>query len=381
MKSFGHEMLEHWSLDPSITYLNHGTVGAPPRRVLAAQQAIRDEIERHPARFLLRELNVAGAPPDPPERPRLRLAAERVAAHLGGREEDLAFVDNATTGANVVVRSIDLGAGDEILVTDHSYGGVVNAVSFVARRRGAVVRRIELPHPVADAGQILAAYVAAVGPRTRLALVDHVTSESALVLPLREIAAELRRRGVRVLVDGAHAPGAIPLDLPSLGVDWYTGNLHKWGWSPRSCAILWAQADRQEGLHPPVISWGLGRGFTTEFDSIGTRDPSAFLAASAGLDWMGELGVDRVRDYNHRLAWEGASSLADAWGTAFVTPESMIGTMATVPLPETLEERATMDFACAGRFTTRIGSRFSSILRTGGCGCGSPHRSTTRRGT
>ncbi len=334
MQPFGHAMLEEWSLDPSLTYLNHGTVGVTPRRVLAAQRAIRDEIERHPARFLLRELNEVGAPPGVGETPRLRVAAGKVAAFLGARAEDLVFVDNATTGANAVVRSFDLRPGDQVLVNDLSYGGVVNAVSFVAERRGAEVRRIELPYAPSDPGEVVDAYLAAVGPRTRLALVDHITSESALIFPLGEIAAGLGARGVRVLADGAHGPGAIPLELPALGVDWYTGNLHKWGWGPLSSAILWAAPERQAGLHPAVISWGLGLGFSGEFDSVGTRDPSAFLAAPAGLEWMSELGAERVRGYNHRLAWEGAHALADRWGTQFTPPESMIGTMATVPLPE-----------------------------------------------
>lgn len=325
-------MRGEWLLEPETVYLNHGTVGAPPRRVLAAQQAIRDEIERQPARFLLREL--ANLPGSEPRRPfRMREAAAVVAAFVGARADDLVFVDNATAGVNAVLRSFPPGAGDEIVVLDHAYGAVANVVRFVAREHDAVVRTVELPWPPRPEA-VVAALRAALGPRTRLAVLDHVTSQSALVLPLAEMAAACRAHGVLVLVDGAHAPGAVPLDIPALGVDWYAGNLHKWAWTPRSCGILWAAPKRQAGLHPPVVSWGLDQGFTTEFDWPGTRDPSAALAAPAALAFMRELGVDAVRAWNHALAWRAGEILRERWGVPIVQDEAQIGTMITVPLPE-----------------------------------------------
>lgn len=333
MTRFGRHMLDHWSLDPGITYLNHGTVGAPPRRALAAQQKIRDEIERQPSRFLLRELSsiVVGVPRHEP--PRLRVAAEAVASFVGTSGSDLAFVDNATTGVNAVLRSFDLKSGDEILITDHAYGGIANAAAFVARERGARVQTLELPYPSSTPGSIVEAVTAALGPRTRVAIVDHITSESAMILPIAEIAARCREKGVAVLADGAHAPGALPLDIPALGVDWYAANLHKWAYAPRSCGFLWAAADRQKGLHPPVISWGLDKGFADEFDWVGTRDPSAHLAAPEGIAFMRELGLEEVRAHNHGLAWDAARMLTERWGTDLATDEAMVGTMATVPLP------------------------------------------------
>ena len=331
--TFGKSMLTEWSFEPGTTYLNHGTVGVTPRRIMAVQQAIRDEIERHPSRVMLRELTVTsfGRPVDAP--PRLRAAADEVAAFLGARGEDLVFVDNITTGANSVLRSFPLAAGDEILISDLVYGGIARAAQFAARERGATVRTVEMPHPF-RAGQLVEAYAAAVGPRTRLAIVEHITAQSAVVFPLRETAARLRARGVAVLADGAHAPGSIAVDIPSLGVDYYAANLHKWGWVPRNSGILWAAPDRQKDLRPAVISWGLDQGFKAEFDMIGTQDPSAHLSAPAAIALMREWGVEAIRTYNHDLAWAGAQRLADRWQTPFDVPESLVGTMATVLLPE-----------------------------------------------
>lgn len=335
--SFGRAFLSEFPLDPSVTYLNHGTVGVTPRRVLAAQQAIRDEIERQPSRYLLRELTApatsVGAPRE--ARPRLRVAADAVATFLGARGEDLVFVDNITTGANAVLRSFDFTAGDEVLVTDLGYGGVVKAAQFAAREKGAHVRTVTMPWPP-DPSAYADAIVEAVGPRTRLAIVDHITAESALVLPLADIAARLRAKGVAVMADGAHAPGAIPLRIADLGVDWYVANLHKWMWTPRSSGILWAPPARQAGLHPAVISWGLDEDFATTFDLPGTRDPSPHLAAPAAIALFETWGVEAIQRYNHDLAWRAAHHVSARWGTAFEAPETMIGTMAMVTLPTSL---------------------------------------------
>lgn len=333
MTRFGRSMITHFALDPAITYLNHGTVGAPPRRVLAVQQAIRDEIELQPARYLLRELSeiCVGVPRTEP--PRLRTAAAEVAAFFGARGEDLVFVDNATTGANAVLRSLPLAPGDEILVTSLGYGSITKAAGYVARQHGAAVREVAIPATTQRPEEVVAAIDAALGSRTRLAIVDHIASDSALLLPVAEIAACCRARGVPIFVDGAHAPGAIALDLPSIGADWYVGNLHKWAWAPRSTAILWVAPERQAALHPPVISWGLDLGFTTEFDLVGTRDPSPWLAAPAALELLAEFGAEAVRSYNHDLAFHAGERLAERWDTDFRTPRSMVASMVSVPLP------------------------------------------------
>lgn len=331
---FGHRMLAQWMLDPDVVYLNHGTVGATPRRVLAAQQAIRDRIERGPSQFLLREAARPFVPSASASKPSLlRQAAAEVAAFFGAEGSDLVFVDNATSGVNAVLQSLELNPGDQILITDHAYGAVANAAAYVARRRGAQVVTVTVPYPFFDRGVMVDAVTGALGPRTRLAIFDHITSESALVLPLAELASVCHARGVPVLADGAHAPGAIPLDLPSTGVDWYAANLHKWAWAPRSCGFLWAQPDRQATLHPVVISWGLDEGYTREFDWVGTRDPTPWLAAPEGLRFMEELGRGAVQAWNHELAWASGRILTEAWATELGVAERDTGTMVTVPLP------------------------------------------------
>jgi isopenicillin-N epimerase len=340
---FGRAMLSRWMLDPAVTYLNHGTVGAPPRDVLAAQQAIRDEIERQPSRVLLRDVSHL-ADSGVAEETRMRQAAAVVAARLGAQGRDLAFVDNATAGINVVLRSRALEPGDEILLTDHSYPTNAALARFVADRTGAVVRTVCVPYPAFDPAALVDRVAQTIGPRTRIAILEHVTSESALIFPLADMARVCRDRQVAVLGDGAHAPGMLPVNIEALGVDWYAGNLHKWAYAPRSCGILWARSDRRGDLHPPVLSWGLGEGFPSEFDWAGTRDPSPWLAAPAAFAFMDALGADAVRRYNHDLAWRAAVELTRRWDTALERDEASVGSMVTIPLPQSLgatQEEAT----------------------------------------
>jgi isopenicillin-N epimerase len=270
----------------------------------------------------------------------MRRAAAGVAAFVGARTEDLVFVDNATTGVNAVLRSLTFAPGDEILLTDHTYGAVARTAAYIARRTGAVVRIAELPGQPYHAGAIADAIDAACTPNTRVLIVDHITSGSALILPVREIAARARARGIAVLVDGAHAPGAIRLDIPSLGADWYTGNLHKWAMAPRSSAFLWAPPERQADLHPAVISWGFDHGFDAEFDLVGTRDPTPWLTAPAGIAFLESLGLDALRAWNHALVWDATRMLADRWRVPVPADESMIGPMVTMELPASVKPEA-----------------------------------------
>src|SRR3954452_11793092 len=310
--TFGASLRDRWLLDPAITYLNHGTVGAPPRAVLERQRQIQDEIERQPARFLLRELA------DPHAEglgraPRMREAADAVAEFVGlGPDDELVFGDNITTGANAVLRSFPFQPGDEIVVTTLGYGGVVNAARFAARDRNCTLRVLDMPRPGAPVEQFYDTVISGLSETTRVLIVDHLSASTALLLPIAQIAEECHRRGVLVFADGAHVPGNVALEIPSLGVDWYCANLHKWAWVPRSSGILWAAPEHRAYLHPAVISWGLDNGVTAEFDLTGTRDPSAHLTAPFAIEHMRSYGLDGIFAYNHELAWWTGNMLAEA---------------------------------------------------------------------
>ncbi len=319
---WGAAVRAEWTLDPDFVSINHGSYGATPRAVLAAQASWRERMEAQPGRFMRAELPGA-----------LRTAAAHLAGFLGAAGEDVAFVANATEGCNAVLRSFDLVADDEILVLSHGYGAVRNTVRHVAARAGARVVEAAVPFPRPEPAALVAAVAAALSPHTRLAVLDHITSPSAIVLPLVEIVAACRAADVAVLVDGAHAAGQVPLDLPALGADWYVGNCHKWLCAPKGAGFLWAAPARQAGVHPVVISHGYGQGFIAEFDWTGTRDPTAFLAVPAALDFCTRLGGPALVARNRTLAAAAGAWLAERLGTEVGTAGSTAGSMASVRLP------------------------------------------------
>jgi isopenicillin-N epimerase len=331
--AFGRSMLTEWLLDPEHTYLNHGTVGATPKRVLAHQQALRDEIERHPSRFLLREL-ACEMPAPWRGSSRLREAIAAIAPFFGAQPDDLVFVPNVTVGINAVVSSIPLGPGDEVVITDLAYGAVRLTAQTYCERAGATLKTVTIDFPVRDPHDIVRAIGKAITSKTKLAIVDHVTAQTAIVMPVAAIAAACHTRGVPVLVDGAHAPGSRPLDIAALGVDWYSANLHKWAHAPRGCGILWAAPERQAILHSPIVSWGRNRGFLHEFEHTATSDPTSFLSAPTAVALLKAWDFDACVAYMHALAWDAAHALTERWGTKFETPRQMIGSMVTVQLPE-----------------------------------------------
>jgi isopenicillin-N epimerase len=262
-----------------------------------------------------------------------RAAAAALAAHLGARGNDVVFVANATAGCNAALRSLDFSPGDEILVTNLAYGAIAKAVRYVAARSGATVIEAEIPLPLPDTAAIVAAVAARLGPRTRLAVFDHVASASALVLPVPELTRLAREAGARVLIDGAHAPGQVPLDVPATGADWYVGNCHKWLFAPRGCGFLWAPEARQAELHPLAISHGYGAGFLAEFDWTGTIDPTPFLCVPDGIACHARFGGPALMARNKDLALAAARLLAARWGTALGGPPEAFAAMVTVRLP------------------------------------------------
>jgi isopenicillin-N epimerase len=323
--AYGHAARSLFLLDPEIAFLNHGSFGATPRRVMEAQDALRREMERQPVQFLTRRNSL----------PRLRQAAEPLARFLAADPADLVFVENATAGVNTVLRSLRFGPGDAILATDHTYAAVRNAVRHVCERSGAHMVEAKLPFPVADPQSIVESVANALTPQVRLAVLDLITSPTALVMPIAPLIRACRKVGARVLLDAAHAPGMIDLDVPHLGADWVTGNAHKWLFAAKGAAFLWARPEAQRDLHPLVVSHGFGQGLAAEFDWIGTRDPSAWLSVPAALDFYRAAGDSEVRAHNHALALRAAAMLAERWGTAIGAPTEMTGAMATVRLPDT----------------------------------------------
>jgi isopenicillin-N epimerase len=312
-------------LQAGIDFLNHGSFGAPPRVVLEAAGRWRSRMEANPDLFFRETLPGA-----------LREAAAALARFVGARAEDIVFVENATAGINAVLRSLSFLPGDEILASSHVYGAVRQAIRHTCERSGARLVEADVPLPLADGEALLSPLADRMTSRTRLVVLDHIASPTGLVFPVERLARLARSRGARVLVDGAHAPGQIALDIPALAVDWYVGNCHKWLFAPRGCGFVWAEPSTQPELHPLAISHDYGRGFCPEFDWTGTRDPAAWLAVIDALRFLEELGAERVRVYGHELASAAAAKIARAWDSVLDGPPSLHGAMMAIRLPERL---------------------------------------------
>lgn len=329
------ELHHHWPLDPEVAFLNHGSFGACPHSVTQARRELLEEMEREPVDFYVRRYEE-----------RLDAARESLARFLHADPDDLAPVVNATSGVGAVLRSLTFEPGDELLTTDHAYNACRNVLDFVAERAGARVVTAKIPFPLQASEQVVEVILGRVTSKTRLALLDHVTSPTGLILPLEELLRELSTRGVEVLVDGAHGPGMLPLNLNALGeagAAYYTGNGHKWLCGPKSAGFLWVRRDRQEGLRPLTISHGAnlprpGRSrFHDEFDWPGTTDPTPFFCLPGAVDFLASLvpgGWDEIRARNRRLVLRGREILCEALGVEPPCPEDTIGFLAAIPLPD-----------------------------------------------
>src|SRR3954471_17194967 len=292
------ELARHFLVDSGIVFLNHGSYGACPRAVLEKQTEWRARMERQPLVFLREGEKL------------LDDARAALGAFVGADPEDLAFVKNASTGVSTVVRSLDLRPGDELLTTSHAYNACHNTLRAQGRR-GVKVVVADVPFPIRSPSEVIDAVVARIGPRTRLAMVDHVTSPTGLVFPIAQIVRALEERGIDTLVDGAHAPGMLPLDLRALAPAYYTGNCHKWMCTPKGCAFLFVRRDRQEGILPLTVSHGYNSArkdrsrFRLLFDVQGTDDPTAALSLGDSIRFLGSLlpgGFPELMRRNHALA-------------------------------------------------------------------------------
>ena len=325
-------MRQHWTLDPSITFLNHGSFGATPRVVLEKQNEYRAQMEREPVRFFVRELE-----------PLLDAAREEVAEFVGADAAGLAFVPNATAGINAVLRSLDLDKFDELLVTTQEYNATRNTLDYVAGLAGAKVVPVEVPFPIASPDVVVERVLEKVTDRTRLLVIDHVTSQTGLIFPIERIVNELTNRGIDTLVDGAHAAGFLPLDIRATGAAYYTGNLHKWVCAPKGAAFLYVRENRRASIHPAAISHGANSArrdrsrYLLEFDWTGTFDPTPWLCVPDALRFIGSLlpgGWISVVQRNHELALEARDLLCNALQIDKPAPDEMLGAMAAVPLPD-----------------------------------------------
>jgi len=322
----------HWLIDPNVTFLNHGSFGSCPRTVLDFQQGIRERLERQPLRFLVRDLE-----------PLWDAARANLAQFVGAHSDDLVFVANATTGVNTVLRSLQFNPGDELLVTNHEYNACRNALNFVAERSGLRVVVAEVPFPIHREDEFVRPVIEKVTPRTRLVLLDHVTSQTGLVFPIERLVHELAAQGVDALVDGSHAPGMVPLDLQRIGAAYYTGNCHKWICAPKGAAFLQVRRDRQSDIRPLVISHGANSSrkdrsrFLIEFGWMGTSDPSALLSVSEALRFMSKLlpgGWPDIMRRNHELVVAARMLLCTALSIQPPCPDQFLGSLASLPIPD-----------------------------------------------
>ena len=326
------DLARNWRLDPRTVFLNHGSFGACPASVLVHQQELRDHMETEPVRFMVERLEGL-----------LDESRTELARMLGAGRDDLVFVPNATAGVNAVMRSLDLRAGDEVLTTNHEYNACRNVLDFVADRAGARVRVAQVDVPIASEDDVMEAICVGVSDKTRYALISHVTSPTAIVWPIRRIVRELRDRGVETLVDGAHAPGTVELDINDIAPAYYTGNCHKWLCAPKGAGFLWVRPDLQPSVRPAIISHGANSKRTDrsryqlEFGWTGTDDPTPFVAVGHAIREMGAMvegGWPEIRRRNHQLALEARCILLKTLGGEPICPDAMLGSMASLRLPD-----------------------------------------------
>ena len=347
-----------WRFAPGLTYLTHGTFGACPVPVLEAQRAFIDELEADPIQVLYRTFET-----------RLDNARLAVSAFLNADPAGVVVVPNATTGASTVLRSLRFRPGDEILTTDHEYNAILNAIQVVANEARARVVRASIPLPIRHPEEVVEAIIAAVTPRTRIAVVSHVTSPTGLVFPMETIVRELDRLGVDTLVDAAHAPGNVAVDVAALGAAYWIGNGHKWLCGPKVSGVLAIREDRRRHIHPLVTSHGWNdlreerTGLWREFDWQGTLDPTAFLALPVAIRLVGTLdpgGWPGLMAANRAFVLAARTRLQEQFDVEPIAPESMIGSMAAVAVPGLASDADALDLIKALHDESNIEIPFAS---------------------
>jgi len=321
----------HWMLSEDVCFLNHGSFGSTPITVMDEQTRLRGIIESDPVRFFERDYI-----------PMMRSSITKLSEFMNADSEGMTFVKNTTEGVNTVLRSLVLNPGDEIIVTNHSYQACWNAVDFVTERAGAKTVVVDIPFRVKNEEEILEKVIDAVSERTVLALIDTVTSATGLRMPFEKLVGSLQSSGVDVLLDAAHGPGIVPLNLSELGAAYCTGNCHKWLCTPKGSAFLHIRSDLKKKIRPLSISHGASlegsdqERFEFEFGWPGTQDPTPWLCIPLAIDFMGDLvegGWPAIMERNRNLTIQARKILCDAIGTTEPVPESMVSSIASVEMP------------------------------------------------
>ena len=325
------ELSKHWILDPNTIFLNHGSFGACPKEILDFQTQLRQTLERDPVKFMETEAKDLWAQ-----------ALTVLSNFINADPDGMTFVTNATSGVNTILKSLDLKPNDEIIVLDHSYQACWNAVDYITKKTGAKTVVATIPFPIDSNEQAIEQILQKVTERTRLALIDTVTSPTGLRLPFEELVSKLQSRNVDVLLDAAHGPGIVPLDIKKLDPAYVTGNAHKWLCTPKGSAFLYIREDRRNRIRPLSVSHGASipgteqERFRFEFDWTGTQDPTAWLCIPSAIDHIGSMlsgGWSAIMDYNTNLAIQGRNLLLEVLGTSKPSPDSMIVGLAAVSLP------------------------------------------------
>ncbi|CAG1015604.1 isopenicillin-N epimerase [Anaerolineae bacterium] len=318
-------MRDLFLLDPEVVFLNHGSFGACPRPVFEAYQDWQRQLERQPVEFLGRRIEGL-----------LEKARSDLGVFVGAKPENLTFVHNATGAINMVARSLNLRPGEEVLTTDHEYGACDMTWDYLCAQSGASYVRASIPLPISGDDEFLEHLWAAVTPRTRVIFISHLTSPTGVIFPVKEVCRRAREAGIVTVIDGAHAPGQLPLDLETLGADYYTGNLHKWLNAPKGSALLYVRPEHQTSLIPLVISWGFQPGATLAARTqwMGTEDPSAYLSVSAAIAFQNAHDWPSVRARCHQLAVTWRDKGCALYQQPPLAPESWLGQMAAIRLPE-----------------------------------------------
>jgi len=326
-----HDRINLWNIDQDYIFLNHGSFGACLKSILHKQSAYQMKLEEEPMKFMTRDL---------PEY--LASSKKILSSFVGANDQNLVFVKNATTGVNTILRSLLFSNGDEIIISNHIYPACRNALNFLAETRGIIIREALIPFPLPDEEAVINQLTAQITPKTRLLLIDHITSPTGLLFPVEKIVNEFNQRKIDVLVDGAHAPGTIPLRLEQMNAAYYTGNCHKWLCSPKGSAFLYVRPDKQSCIHPLTISLteGKGRSFTDRFYWTGTEDPTPYLCVGDSINEMEKIGIGgwpEITKYNHDLAIKARKMLCEILMIEVPCPENMIANLASVPIPPTTD--------------------------------------------